>query len=227
MNESSSPLALLRTLQLSSQSLPVGAYAYSQGLEFAVEAGWVNDERTLASWLEDQLMHSFGRVDLPVFVRLHEAMRTNDEAAQLSWSRRLVAMRETSELVSDDCGRGLALARLLHDLDVQGADQWLLRPDVPFAAMFALAAATWKISADVAVHAYAWGWLENQVLVGVKLIPLGQLAGQRQLLELSQRLPEVCGRALDCSDDEIGGMLPIHALASSLHETQYSRLFRS
>ena len=73
----------------------------------------------------------------------------------------------------------------------------------------------------------SWGWLENQVLVGVKLIPLGQVAGQRLLLELSARIPAVCDAALELSDAEIGGTLPTLALASSLHETQYSRLFRS
>jgi urease accessory protein len=65
------------------------------------------------------------------------------------------------------------------------------------------------------------------VLAGVKLIPLGQVAGQRLLLELAQRIPAVADGALARGDDEIGGTLPIVALASSLHETQYTRLFRS
>ena len=108
-----------------------------------------------------------------------------------------------------------------------GAQRWLAERDTPFAALAALAAVAWEIPLSTALHAYAWGWLENQVLVGVKLIPLGQLAGQRLLLELSEGIPEACARALDYRDDELGGTLPIVALASSLHETQYSRLFRS
>ena len=136
-------------------------------------------------------------------------------------------MRETSELVSDDCARGRALARLLSDLAIPKAQEWLARPDTPFAALAALAAVTWELPIVSALNALAWGWLENQVLVGVKLIPLGQVAGQRLLLELSAKIPAICEGALDLPDAEIGGTLPTLALACSLHETQYSRLFRS
>jgi len=220
-------LTLLRLLQLASPGLPVGAYAYSQGLEWAVAAGWVIDEASLTTWLGDQLTHSLGSVDLPILKRLYEATRVGDEAAQLSWSRYLIALRETRELVADDCERGRALARLLRDLGVAAATPWVQRDDVPYVALVAVAALAWEIPLDLTVQAHAWTWLENQVLAGVKLIPLGQVAGQRSMFDLARRLPEVCGRALLLDDDEIGGMLPIVALASSLHETQYTRLFRS
>ena len=218
---------LLRLLQLASPSLPIGAYAYSQGLESAIEMGWVDDEESLSEWLEEQLTYSFARVDLPVFVRLNEALTNGDEASALSWSERLIAMRETSELVADDCARGRALARLLSELGVHEANAWLARPVSPFVALAALAAVTWELPVMSAMNAVAWGWLENQVLVGVKLIPLGQVAGQRLLLNLSTKIPALCDLAIHMSNDEIGGTLPTLALSSSLHETQYSRLFRS
>src|SRR5690606_32504336 len=101
--------ALLRLLQLASPALPVGAYAYSQGLEWAVEARWVADEDGLAAWLGELLTESFGRVDLPIFARLHAAARAGDDAAARRWARELVARRETRELVADDCDRGRAL----------------------------------------------------------------------------------------------------------------------
>ena len=126
---------LLRLLQLASQSLPVGAYAYSQGLESAVEAGWVKDEASLSNWLQEQLSHSIGRVDLPVFARFHDAACRGDESTSLAWSQRLIAMRETSELVADDCDRGRALARLLHDLGIDEATPWLPPREAPFAAL--------------------------------------------------------------------------------------------
>lgn len=220
-------VTLLRLLQLASPTLPVGAYAYSQGLEWAAAAGWVTDEPSLASWLDDQLTQAFGSVDLPILARLYEAARRGDDAALVSWSRYLIALRETRELVADDCERGRALARLLRDLGVAAAGAWVTRQDVPFAASMAIAAVAWGIPLVAAAQAHAWSWLENQVVAGVKLIPLGQVAGQRVLLELARCIPAVCERALARSDDEIGGMLPIVALASSLHETQYTRLFRS
>jgi len=219
--------ALLHLLQLASPTLPVGAYAYSQGLEWAVEARWVHDEASLAEWLHTQLGESFARVDLPIFSRLYRAARASDDEALRHWSRHLLALRETRELVADDCDRGHALARLLRDLGVAAATPWVTRADAPFAALAALAAATWDVPLVAALHAHAWGWLENQVIVGVKLIPLGQVAGQRQLLALARHVPAACDAALALDDDELGGSLPIVALASSLHETQYTRLFRS
>jgi urease accessory protein len=218
---------LLRLLQLASPALPVGAYAYSQGLEWAVAAGWVNDEPSLARWVEEQLTHSLAGVDLPIFARLYEAARSGDEAAQISWSRRLTALRETRELVADDGDRGRALARLLRDLGVAAGGAWVERRDAPFAALAAVAAVAWEIPLVPGANAYAWSWIENQVLAGVKLIPLGQVAGQRLLFDLARRIPAVCDAALARGDDDIGGTLPIVALASSLHETQYTRLFRS
>ena len=119
------------------------------------------------------------------------------------------------------------LARLLRDLGVAAAIPWVEREEVPFATLSALAAVTWNISLVPAAQGYVWGWLENQVIAGMKLIPLGQVAGQRLLLDLAENIPVVCESALSLSDDEIGGSLPIVSLASSMHETQYSRLFRS
>jgi urease accessory protein len=227
LNDTVDNLALLRLLQLASPGLPVGAYAYSQGLEWAVDTGWVSDEASLKDWIKDQLSYSIGRVDLPIFSRLYCAVDKRDETALRDWSRQLLAQRDTRELVDDDCDRGRALARLLRDLDVGTGDDWIDRRDVPFALVMAIAAVNWEIPLGAAMHAYAWSWLENQILAGVKLVPLGQVAGQRLLLRLAQRIPAICKDALVLEDSEIGGMLPIVAIASSLHETQYTRLFRS
>lgn len=225
--ESSPSVARLRLLQLASPALPVGGYAYSQGLEWAVSAGWVHDEASLASWLAEQFAHGLALVDLPIFARLYRATRAGDDAAQTYWARELMARRETNELVADDRDRGQALARLLRDLKIAAGETWLARADTPLAALTAAAAVAWDIPLPAAAEAYAWSWLENQVIAGVKLIPLGQVAGQRLLLELSAQIPAACERALDLADEDIGGTLPMLALASCRHETQYTRLFRS
>ena len=216
-----------RLLQLASGTLPVGAYAYSQGLEWAVETGWVQDSISLEEWLRDQLLYSIATTDLPILIRLYDAARANDEQAMFRWSRELVALRETSELVLDDCARGSALARLLVDLDVETAATWVRRNDTPFAAPLALVAVAWELSCEDVVLAYTWGWLEGQVLAGVKLIPLGQVAGQQLLFELSALITSAYESAQRLKDEDIGATLPALALASALHETQYTRLFRS
>ncbi len=73
----------------------------------------------------------------------------------------------------------------------------------------------------------SWSWLENQVLAAIKLVPLGQVAGQRMLLALGARFPPSSRAATALDDDDIASFAPGLALASARHETQYSRLFRS
>ena len=183
--------------------------------------------------MEQQLKGSVERIDLPILVRLYNLTDSQSQSSlldgslQLYWSRYLLATRETNELVIDECQRGAAFARLLRDLGFDEAAAWADRSDTPFVTMFAYAAARWDIPLKAALEGYAWSWLENQVLAGMKLVPLGQVAGQRLLLELSKLIPASCEAALLYSDDDIGGTTPIVAIASSLHETQYTRLFRS
>lgn len=216
----------MRCLQLASPSLPIGAYAYSQGLETAVELGWVNSAADLEVWLRDQVAQSIVYVDLPVLARLYDAVVAHDEAAYTRWSAQLIAMRETRELRADDRDRGLALARLLRDLGVTHLSLPAAHK-LPFAAAFACAAVHWQIPRTACAEAYGWTWLEGQVLAGVKLIPLGQVAGQRLLCTLAEPLAEAVRVALTVGDDDLGASLPALAMASALHETQYTRLFRS
>lgn len=218
--------AFLRCLQLASPALPIGAYAYSQGLETAVELGWVHDASSLHGWLDDQVEQTLARVDLPVLGRLHAATIAADLDSLAHWSTVLLAQRETRELRADDVDRGRALARLLRDLEVPlPVLDALAAP--PLALPFAIAAAAWHIDVEHCAQAYAFAWLEGQVSAGVKLVPLGQVAGQRLLIALAPALGAAVAAGLACDDDDIGGALPALAIASSRHEFQYTRLFRS
>jgi urease accessory protein len=220
-------LSLLRLLQLVSPGLPIGMYSYSQGLERAVDDAWITNAEQAADWLLGLLQNGLSRVDGPILARLYDAWSDNNMVAIEHWSQTLIACRETAELRAEDRQTGQALARLLVNLELPEANDWLKRPDATLANLFALAAARWHISKADAVTGYLWGWLENQVLCAVKLVPLGQVAGQRLLKNLAGELPALVERALNLNDDEIGGSCFGLALASSRHEMQYSRLFRS
>ena len=220
-------LALLRLLQLVSPGLPIGMYSYSQGLECAVQDGWIKDAPQTADWLNAVLQQGLARVDAPILGRLFDAWQEHDTAKVHQWSATLLACRETSELRAEDRQTGQALARLLAKLDIPEAQDWLRRPEATFATLFSLAANRWQISKSDMIAGYLWGWLENQVLCAVKLIPLGQVAGQQLLMHLAAQLPDRVQQALALADDEIGGSVFGLALASSRHEMQYSRLFRS
>jgi urease accessory protein len=220
-------LALLRLLQLISPGLPIGMYSYSQGLERAIDDGLVTNADDVHEWLEGLLAHGMTQIDLPVMVRLFDAWTLADNEAVVQWSKTLNACRETSELRAEDRQAGQALARLLVALELDDAQPWLRKQEATLATLFSLAAVCWAIPKRQAAIGYLWSWLENQVLCAVKLVPLGQVAGQRLLIALASRLPEQVNRALLLADDEIGSSVFGLALASSRHETQYSRLFRS
>jgi len=220
------PQALLRLCHLVSAALPVGAYAYSQGLEYAVHAGWVHDEASTLEWLQGMSGASVGTLDLPILLRLHRAWSGAAIEDVRHWNAQLIAARETSELRAQELHLGRALARVLIELDLSEAGEWI-EAEVAFATLFSLAAVRWHIEARDAMSGYLWAWSENQVLSAVKLVPLGQSAGQRLLHRLTAAMPELVERALTLNDAVIGVSTLSQALASALHESQYSRLFRS
>ena len=220
-------IATLRLWQLISPALPVGAYAYSQGLEYAVTEGWVSDEASAQAWIEGVAGHSIVTLDLPLMQRMYRAWRQDDEAQVIDWSRFLAASRESSEILAEDNHLGKSLARLLGDLDVSRAAPWRFKQEVNFPAMFSLAASHWQVELQQALAGYLWAWCENQVAAALKIVPLGQTAGQRLLSALILKIPDWVERAMAIEDDAIGVLCPGVAIASARHETQYSRLFRS
>ena len=219
--------ALASLLRLASPTLPVGGYTGSEALAYAIEAGWLADEESIRSWIGGRLSHSFAGVDLPLLLRFRDAFEKDDHEAALAWSQTLRALRESFELARQDAAMGRALAALLADLGVERAEPWRTQELANYPAMFALAAVEWGVDRDAAQTGFAFAWLENQVAAAVKLLPLGQTAGQRVLGELLDGIPAAIQRARGVEDARLGASEPGLAIASALHETQYSRLFRS
>ncbi|PWB32381.1 urease accessory protein UreF [Pseudomonas sp. SDI] len=223
----SAALRLLRLLQLTSPNLPVGAFTYSQGLEWAVEAGWVRGAEGFADWQREQVQDTLVYLDWPLLARLYTACADDDAEAFAHWSRFLLANRETSELRLEECQRGKALMRLLDGWQLGQAPQWRDSLELSQLGGMAWLAAHWQIPLRDLALGHGFAWLEGAVMAGVKLVPFGQQAAQGLLRDLSAELPDLLERALSLADDELGGGLPLLAIASSCHETQYTRLFRS
>ncbi|NRP60582.1 urease accessory UreF family protein [Marinobacterium sp. xm-d-564] len=218
-------LSDLRLFQLISPSLPVGAFTYSQGLELAVEAGWVDSQERFEAWLTGQLNHSLTTLELPMLDRMLNALDEADAQAFNQLTKELIAWRETKELRLEEKQRGAALARLLPQLDVNLEGLLLEACQRTQLAGIAIAAHQWQIPRDKLFAGYLWSWLENAVMAGVKLIPLGQTQGQQTLQRMASSLEqsvEQSKRVLNPSS-----VTPALAIASSRHETQYTRLFRS
>lgn len=220
-------LSDLRLYQLISPALPIGGFTYSQGLEWAVEAQWVTDKDSLQDWMAGLLEHSIATLELPVLMKLQQAFADSDELAIARWSQYLLASRETMELRKEERQRGAALARLLPSLDVNIPDGLKKTIAGNQLAGIALAANCWEIDPIKTMSGYAWSWLENSVMAGVKLIPLGQTHGQQILLQLAQEIPAAIQTAMAIPEEHIGSSTTALAIASSNHEKQYTRLFRS
>ena len=223
----STDLALLRLLHLVSPTLPIGSFTYSQGIEWAVECGWVTCPADLRGWLESQLHGSITQLDIPVLQRLYQAVEQRDTARLAHWIDILNASRETSELLLEEKNRGRALTDLLIALEIPHAAAWKPLLAQSQSAAFALAAVHWHIPLQDAAGGYVWSWLENLVLSAVKIIPLGQTQGQKILHQMTPLIPAAVVQGLQVADDDIGAASPALAIASSRHETQYTRLFRS
>ncbi len=223
-------LALVRLLQLASPCLPVGAFAYSQGLECAIDDGIVTNESNAGRWIGDLLTHSLGRFDAPVLAAMMNAWRCSDEVTLRRLEGEIVASRESAELRAESLQMGYSLRRLLDELDdfpTPVREQLHTYAQTSYPLVWSCAAAEWQVPVDAALSAYLWGFAENQVMAALKAVPLGQAAGQRILAALGTQIPAIVDNAMSLSDDDYSNFAPGFAIACCRHETQYSRLFRS
>ncbi len=223
-------LALVRLLQLASPCLPVGAFAYSQGLESAIDDGIVTNESTAAQWIGDLLTHMLGSFDAPILAAMINAWRADDEVTLRLLENQIVASRESAELRAETLQMGYSLRRLLDELDdfsKPAREQLHTYAQTSYPLVWSCAAAVWQVPVDAALAAYLWGFAENQVMAALKAVPLGQAAGQRILASLGTQIPVIVDNAMSLTDDEYSNFAPGFAIACCRHETQYSRLFRS
>jgi len=231
MSDFYAQLSMLQLWRLISPALPVGSYAYSQGLEYAIESKWVGDESTCLEWLEGILKNNLAYLDIPILKRFYhiwgKEYKLDSHQALEYWSAYLSASRETNELLLEDQQIGDALARLLTDIGFEHAQVWQQHPKCSYSLMFALAGQQWEIPISDLALGYTWSWCENQVAVAMKAIPLGQTQGQKLLGTLMPIIHTVVETGLKIKDDGIGRTCPGQVMASALHEQQYSRLFRS
>lgn len=219
---------LLTLNWLTSSALPIGAFAWSQGLESAITQGAVATKQDFIQYLEVQLHYGMATFDLPLLARLITAVAQADLVQVKRLDAWVKAGRGTRELVAEEEQLGRALLRLLRN--TERCPNWAQRLEVGYVAAFALAA--FALTAGALEHksvlvSFAQAWAQNLVMVACKTLPLGQTQGQQVLLTLMEQLEAVADTAQTLSDDEIGSALPGLMQLSTRHESQYSRLFRS
>lgn len=222
-------VVLLRLLQVASPQFPIGGYNYSQGLEWAVEAGAVHDEASAAHWIGDVIDYTLSRFEAPIVLRMYRAWADDDTSRVGYWNEQFLAARETAEMRAEALQMGYSACRLFNEANFWEPRRRALLAEInpiSYPAAYTFACREWGVRADDAVLSYLWTWLENQVAVAVKTIPLGQVGGQRLLTALSTQIA-VAAEAACGPEDEFVTALPALAIASCQHETQFARLFRS
>ena len=218
-------VTLAQLLRLASPALPVGGYSYSQGLEWEVETGWVKSESDAARWIGDLLTGPIGQFDAPLLAQLYAAIHSGDDASACALDQRYLASRESRELRDETLQMGYSMTGLLLALP-----EWQRQPVLDlqtWPARFVEACVRFGQTREATLTAYLFAWLENQVAAAIKLIPLGQSAGQRLLSQLIPKLADVVAAAPQREFADWVSSSPALAIASSQHETQYTRLFRS
>ena len=215
----------MRLWQLISPALPIGNYCYSQGLEYAVDAGWVCDETSASDWILGQIKNNLSALDVPVFLRMYDAWSKEDLASVQHWNDITLALRESLELRNEDITVAKAMQRFICGLDISVPE--IQSDDIAFVTMYSFVCQHWSINKIEAAHGLLWSWCKNQVSAAIKLVPLGQTSGQKIMSQAIEAISVAVEQGAQCDDEDIGQLAPGLAIASALHETQYSRLFRS
>ena len=220
-------------LQLSSPALPIGGFSYSQGFEAAVDVGIISNEEDAHLWIQQLLLGVFASCEAPVWILLFQAWKAKSFEKIEHWNHWFWSSRETHELRMETEQMGWSLVKLAQDLS--WGNKKLLEVLVNTKPMtlpcaHSYVAVTQSIPLESGLTAYAFAWLENQVMAAIKTIPLGQVAGQRILKSVAEKIPKMTRDAIDRASEGVPRLNTFaHQLAilSSKHETQYSRLFRS
>ena len=227
MDDSLNRAALYRLMAWLSPAYPVGAFAYSSGIEWAVEAGDISDAETLRNWLTVMLADGAGFCD---GVLLAHAWRAVAAAGDLHAIAELAAaFAPTRERFLETTAQGNAFVEASRASWPCTALEQLVRCDCPIAYPVAVgvAAAGHGIPLEQALPAYLQALLSNWTSAGIRLVPLGQTDGQRILAALEAAVASTAERALGASLDDMGSSAFRADLATARHETQYTRLFRS
>jgi urease accessory protein len=221
---------LTALLHLASPALPIGAFSYSQGLEAAIEAGYVTDGPSAQAWIAHGLTDVLARGELPFVGHQIARWHANDAAQLAAADAEFLASRESAELRRETEQMGWSMKQLCLSLDWgDAARRETLAGFAPISqpSAFAFAVAAHGIAMDAALAAYAFSWAENQAAAALKAVPLGQLAGQRIIVGLRAAIDAAVTHALDTPPAAINTFAPMLGVLSARHESQYSRLFRS
>jgi len=222
--------ALFRLMAWLSPAYPVGAFSYSSGIEWAVEAGDIKDAATLREWLSVMIGDGGGFSDAVLFVHAYRAIAARDDAALRGAAELAAALTPSKERFLETTAQGRAFVEVTTaawpcQALTRLATVWSGPVALPIAV--GVACAGHGVALEPALHAFLHALAANWISAGVRLIPLGQTDGQRVLAALEAAIAQTATRALATPLGEIGTCTFRADIAAMRHEAQYTRLFRS
>jgi urease accessory protein len=236
-------LQILRLLQITSPALPVGAYSYSEGIEYLCNSGLIQTEVDLCNWLKREMSFGFITTEAAIALRAHQSLLSNDMDRLNYWNNWLSATRETEEVRLASWQMGQSLMKLWWQLPNSQDEHLSIRSAISellptakenaqgkgcnYAIAFGIVAASLGIDASNTTVGYIYSWLSNLVSAAVRSVPFGQTTGQQIIFRLSTDILNSSQSALQRLDDQLEWCGWGASLACANHETQYSRLFRS
>jgi urease accessory protein len=227
------PLAFLRLQSWLSPAFPTGSYSYSHGLEWAVEAGYIKDRKSLVDWLEADLCYGSVRNEAIFFSEAWHSARDDDRGKLFEIAELAAAYRGTSEFALESSQQASAcratLGQVWPNRLLDSLSQSLSERGIPLvlAVVLGVRLAREGIPVSLALPAFLQSYIANLVTAGVRLIPLGQTDGQLAIAALEEAVLAASAQARNATIDDLGSSAFIVDFASMAHETQYTRLFRS
>ena len=222
--------ALYRLMTWLSPAFPVGAFSYSSGIEWAVEAGDVTDAASLRDWLAAMLSEGSGFCDAVFLAQAHRAASTQDEASLCEIAELAAAFVPSRERQLETSTQGRAFIEIARSAwACDGLDGMVAAcgSSMVYPVAVGLVSAGHAVPLEPALHAFLHAVMSNWISAGARLVPLGQTDSQRILAGLEADVAATAKRALEASLDDLGSATFRADLASLRHETQYTRLFRS
>ncbi len=221
--------ALYRLMTWLSPAFPVGAFSYSSGIEWAVEAGDVTDAASLRDWLAAMLTEGSGFCDAVFLAQAHRAASAQDAAGLREIAELAAAFVPSRERQLETSTQGRAFIEIARSAwACDGLDEMVAAcGDMVYPVAVGVVSAGHAVPLEPAMHAFLHAVVSNWISAGARLVPLGQTDSQRILAGLEADVAATAKRALEASLDDLGSATFRADLASLRHETQYTRLFRS
>ena len=222
-------LKLVQLLRLSSPCLPIGGYTYSQGLENAIDTGAVHDSGSALAWIRSVLQSTQTNFECAAVAMACRFLEDGDEIALIDLNMRLLTSKDTEAQRRETSQMAFSLLSLLAELP-EGREHRLpagIGDEIALPLAWAHAARCFSVGRREALAGWLFNWLENQLLVLMKALPLGHTAAQRLLSETVPLLPRAVAAADALPFEDLSGFAPRLSFALMQHQFQYSRLFRT